>query len=858
MALACAVCLCAAASSAGADQYKSEVRELEATPAPSKPRDPKKLLEQARDPYSRALLLRDLAAQEVNNKNYERAAEYLEEALSQNALSPQAAAQMRNDLTALRVANGKPADVIKSLEPRVKNNPRATADEMAALGGAYLQTKRYKDALALLERAVAASTDVHETWLQGLYAAYIGAGREKDALPVLDRLVRRNPGRGEYWLQLSGLLHNMGERERALATLELASRQGHLKSADHRLQLVLLTAQLGAPFEAGSLLKEWMDRGDIAKNADNLETLAGLWIAARESTLAIDALSDAIDARPKPKLYVQLGQLLLDVDRPADAANVLAKAVADGRTGSGSEAGSVLMALGTASFKAGNIDGAREAFTGAARFKPTAVAAGEWLKFLELPEVHEHAGALARQRIAPSTPDIQLSSRLRGEAVEAQSTGEGSSTPALTTRQVNGRLTPVGAERDANPDGTIPAWTGGLHALPSGAKPSGRLVDPFPQDKPLFTITATNAAQYAARLSAGHRALLSKYPKFRMPVYETRRSAAYPAAIYDATQANIGRAKLLGSDALAGARLGFPFPTPQNGVEVMWNHRVRYRGDSNIGISAQAVVTNDTVLHMRKSVSRTLYRYANIAKPADINEENIIVYGIIYTADSLSAERPEFVVLVHESANSLKKARALWVLLNSIGKMLRLPPVGYDQVLYGTESIALIDMIDMYNGAFDRYVWKLIGKRELYIPYNSYRLNDGRQKYAQQLTHPTFNGEHQRYELHRVWVIEAVERGGKRHIFGKRTFYVDEDSWNIVLVENHDHQGKLWRFQEGHIVTFYETPFSNSFPIVTYDLRQDRYFVQRLLSEEPAQQFDVPKMAEKEFLPAAVQRTYGR
>src|SRR3546814_8761073 len=105
-------------------------------------------------------------------------------------------------------------------------------------------------------------------------------------------------------------------------------------------------------------------------------------------------------------------------------------------------------------------------------------------------------------------------------------------------------------------------------------------------------------------------------------------------------------------------------------------------------------------------------------------------------------------------------------------------------------------MLDMYNGAFDRYVWKLVGKRELYIPYNSYRLSDGRDKYAQLLTPKFFNPADTRYELHRVWQIEATERDGKRHSFGTRTFYVDEDSWNVVLVENEDHDGRLWRFQE--------------------------------------------------------------
>jgi tetratricopeptide (TPR) repeat protein len=438
-ALAGMTVLCAAY----AEQYKSEVRELESTPAPTKKQDPKKLLQQTTDPYAKALLLRDLAAQAVSGKDYEQAAEYLEQALSQNALSPQAAAQMRKDLTQLRVAGGKPSDVIKSLEPRVKNNPQASAEEQVALGAAYLQMKRFKDALPLLQKAVASTPNADESWLQALYAAYAGTGQEKEAAPVLEKLIRKNPGRPEYWLQLAGIHHKANNKERALAVLELASRQGHLDSAEHRLQLVGLTAQLGTPFEAGSLMHSWMQAGQIPKSADNLEMLAGLWVTAREYALAIDALRDALDQRPNPELYAQLGQLLMQQDQNPEAALALSKAVGQGRTGSGAEAGAVLLALGTASFNAGNPDGAVEAFTGAARFEKSAPTAKEWLKFLELPAAREQAAKLAKQRATPAE-QVALSGRLTGGTVKAAPALSGeipAQTPDL--RQVSGRLTPM-------------------------------------------------------------------------------------------------------------------------------------------------------------------------------------------------------------------------------------------------------------------------------------------------------------------------------------------------------------------------------------------------------------------------------
>ena len=154
-------------------------------------------------------------------------------------------------------------------------------------------------------------------------------------------------------------------------------------------------------------------------------------------------------------------------------------------------------------------------------------------------------------------------------------------------------------------------------------------------------------------------------------------------------------------------------------------------------------------------------------------------------------------------------------------------------------------------------MWKLTGKRELYIPYNAYRISDGSWKYPQLLKPGHFNQAATRYELHRVWVIEAPERGGKRHVFGKRIFYVDEDSWNVVMVENEDRDGKLWRFQEGHLVMLYENQSTNCLPVITYDLKDGRYFINRLLGEDVPPR-EVDDMKQSDFLPATVRSRYAR
>jgi hypothetical protein len=302
--------------------------------------------------------------------------------------------------------------------------------------------------------------------------------------------------------------------------------------------------------------------------------------------------------------------------------------------------------------------------------------------------------------------------------------------------------------------------------------------------------------------------------------------------------------------------LGVPFPKPDSGVKIMWNHRTRYRGNTMQAQSSQAVVQKDGSATWLKQMERVLYRYANTDDPIDLSQRNILLYYL--SAFGRSLNRLDFVALVHETANATQNGRNVWALPLDIGKLFRIPPVGYDQPFPGSEGLYFVDMVDMYNGGFDRYVWKLQGKRELYVPYNNYRIGDGRFRYAQLVKPGYLNPEATRYELHRVWVIEATERGGKKHSFGKRVFYVDEDSWNVVLVENYEHDDQtLWRFQEGHLLALYDSLSANCAPVVTYDFKDGRYFINRLTAEDAPAQFNVP-MREQDFTPDAVRTRYNR
>jgi hypothetical protein len=161
------------------------------------------------------------------------------------------------------------------------------------------------------------------------------------------------------------------------------------------------------------------------------------------------------------------------------------------------------------------------------------------------------------------------------------------------------------------------------------------------------------------------------------------------------------------------------------------------------------------------------------------------------------------------------------------------PNVAYDNPGTASDGLRTNDDFFMFNGATDRYDWKLVGKREVYIPYNAYKLNGSAVKYADVIRPRHLNPELTRYELHRVWVVDATVRPGTSHLYARRTFYIDEDSWAAAVVDKYDGRGQLWRVGEMHPINFYNVPMHYPAMEVHHDLLSDRYIVMGLRNEEP-------------------------
>ena len=416
-------------------------------------------------------------------------------------------------------------------------------------------------------------------------------------------------------------------------------------------------------------------------------------------------------------------------------------------------------------------------------------------------------------------------------------------------------LTPLGGERAGNAEGTIPEWTGGITKPPAGYQIGEHHPDPYAADQPLYVISAANLDRYRDKLSIGHQRMLETYPKFRLPVYPTRRSASVPQRIYDATRRVAATARLVDDgNGVGGAVIGIPFPIPKNGLEVIWNHLLRYRGETVSCTLGQAAVTRGGAYTMVKYAVDIKLRYSL----PDMTEERLGNTMVLFKQKVAAPARlAGDLLLVHETMNQAREPRHAWTYNPGQRRVRRAPNIAYDNPGTTSDGLRTADQFDMFNGAVDRYEWQLVGKREMIVPYNAYKLHSDRLSFTDILTPQHVNPAHLRYELHRVWVLEATLKEGARHIYKRRTLYVDEDSWQVLLADLYDNRDQLWRMSEGHVINYYEKPLTWPTLEVHADLQARRYLALGLDNEFPICTFDL-EYTSRDFTPASLRRAGRR
>ncbi|WP_043309936.1 DUF1329 domain-containing protein [Pseudomonas sp. ML96] len=386
------------------------------------------------------------------------------------------------------------------------------------------------------------------------------------------------------------------------------------------------------------------------------------------------------------------------------------------------------------------------------------------------------------------------------------------------------KLTPLGGEAAASADGVIPAWA------PPGQQDVGWSYGQvrgqhwkFKDDKSLYSIDANNVAQYASKLSPGQLELFKKVPGYRMDVYPTRRSCGVPDFVAENTKKNVGFATLDASGlALQDAYVpGVPFPLPTTGVEVMLNMKMRYRG---VGVDIPKTIAG---VSPRKGGGDWLRISNDLSFFTPWGAKGSALFssvGRLENATYFSFLEPA--ALAGQAAVGTLTAgeqSATFYYFPGQRRVRRMPAYSYDAPQIGLDNQYTVDEANVFFGPLDRFDWKLIGKQELIVSYNAFGAYDTSAKVEEFAQEGSLAPESRRYELHRVWVVEANVRQGMRHQAPKRLFYIDEDSWNALMAVDYDKQGQVWKVREGFTIPVYETGACDMQALVQYNLADGRY-----------------------------------
>jgi hypothetical protein len=408
---------------------------------------------------------------------------------------------------------------------------------------------------------------------------------------------------------------------------------------------------------------------------------------------------------------------------------------------------------------------------------------------------------------------------------------------AVTAEQaaaLRSTLTPVGAERAGNADGRIPAWTGGYTTVPPGYVEGAPRPDPFAYERPVLTITAANYKAYAGNLPEGQKALFEKFPDYRIEVYPSHRTAAAPPWVYDAVFANATRAHAAAEGiayGIEGAVGGIPFPIPANGFEAIWNHLLAFWGTARedhvrnyfVAAGGTRELTNqyreivDFPYYYRDATPDSFGRY--YFKRREITDGPAELAGRGY--------------LLWQPNNMARDHLQAWQYLPRERRVRKSPSLSYDTPTPDGAGIESFDDYYVFSGSPDRYEFRLIGKQEMYVPYNNNRFS---LTPVAQIAGPDHAEPGTlRYELHRVWVVDAVLAPGHRHVAPHRRFYLDEDTWFAVYCDAWDAEGRLWKFSHGTMYLVPDLPAVVLGSEFIYDLLGGGYILSFTFNDEAVQ-----------------------
>jgi tetratricopeptide (TPR) repeat protein len=330
------------------------------------------------DPYSLAVTHQVLGYAYSEQGDYRRAAEAFKKALSYESLPAQIAHDLSYNLAQILVHQEAYQEGLGYLETWLGTEPEPKLDALKLAATALYRLARYDAAVPYLEKVLAKQRPAEEAWYQMLLACHIERGQRQAAARLLETMVQSWPERRDYWLQLSAAYQRADQNHKALAALELAERRGLLGEPE-RLQLVRLYAYLDLPYQGARFLAAHVENGSIKASLEVWDLLAQSWARAQEKERAVKALEQAAKLAPDGNRYLQIAQLLFELQDWNGAVKAIDNALHKGHI---KQAGTAHLLLGIASHHRGDEKRCLAALERAQRYSDTKTQADWWLERL--------------------------------------------------------------------------------------------------------------------------------------------------------------------------------------------------------------------------------------------------------------------------------------------------------------------------------------------------------------------------------------------------------------------------------------------------------------------------------------------
>jgi tetratricopeptide (TPR) repeat protein len=825
-----------------ADQYRSRTSGVWKATTEKKTIEglEKSLKDLEEDPYAKALAARNLAHAHLREKDYAKTIVYLEQAIATKSLSSYAEQDMLLELAQVYMAADQPQNVVDTLGKWFPNAHKVDSQAYLLLANAYVELEQYEKAVDPLEEALKQSETVEEDWYRLLLSVHYKLRHFESCIHVLKEMIRLFPTHSDYYVQLSSLYTKMGKSNQALSVMELAYKSNKFTRSE---DLVLLAQQFlvnNVPYKAGVLLENCLKNGQIEESVETLELLAMAWMQAKERALAVPPLQRALQASDKDEYHLWLAQLSMDMRNWEEAILVIEKALAKAHRAKKSydraradpsrshslkmpllleKMGKLYLLLGIAHYELSETSLARQAFLKASQIGGAMKQASDWLAYLDSdlrsPENEEGVqGIDAADRDGSGISEFQTAELMDTESLgvpPAKASWDEAGLGETVFRDDDlhgpGALTPIGAVAAGNETGDIPPYEGaaGL-TCPEGFVKGDFLPNPYADEEPLFRIDHTNAHEYKQRLSPAQEARLNLAHHYYMDIYPTHRNYEFHEKVLHATRESAKTTHLDGNLQLIGYKGGIPFCEPQNGIEAICNAR---RADAIFDLSgvyaSRSVAPSGSIVEESWKYEAIIFDEdmrllgKKIANPHNVAFKNM--YRILR-----SPSKEGFIILTIRYLDDDKPIDT-WGYIPQFRLVRRGPPSIFDRSRNLTRS-ATIDDILPYQESVTDWDWKLLGRKEMYIPANNYEMWRPGTTVEEMCPPLSVNPKDIRYELRRVWVVAGTPRGNYEHPYSRRLRYFDEDSWLQVMSANYDQEGEVLGLAEMFVSYDYCNKFS--------------------------------------------------